>query len=90
MPSADAQQIAKGHAWSRHGAEFPEFSSEAEFADHIDNVMASPSATKIIAKGRKAFWDDKSKTLVIRDPNSPDLGTAFRPKAGKAYFDNLK
>jgi len=29
-------------------------------------------------------------TVVIRDPKSPDLGTAFKPNDGKAYFDNLK
>jgi len=90
MPSADAQQIAKGHAWSKHRGEFPEFSTEAEFAQHIAEIMASPSASKNLAKGRRAFWDDTSKTVVITDPNSPDRGTAFRPKNEKAYYDNLK
>jgi filamentous hemagglutinin len=90
MPSSDAEQIAKGHAWSKHKGEFPEFSTVAEFAQHIDQIMANPSASKSLAKGRTAFWDDKTKTVVIRDPNSPDLGTAFRPANGKAYFDNLK
>ena len=90
MPSPDAQRIAKGHAWSKHKGEFPEFSTEAEFAQHIDEIMVNPSASKNLAKGRKAFWDNESKAVVIRDPNSPDLGTAFKPKDGKAYFDNLK
>ncbi len=90
MPSADAQQIAKGHAWSKHKGEFPEFSTEAEFAQHIDGIMTKPSSLKNLSKGRKAFWDDKSKTIVIKDPKSPDLGTAFKPKNGKTYFDNLK
>ena len=31
-----AQQIAKGHAWSKHKDEFPEFSTEEEFAQQID------------------------------------------------------
>jgi filamentous hemagglutinin len=90
MPSADAQQIARGHAWSKHRGEFPEFANTTQFADHIDKVMASPSASKNLAKGRTAFWDDTSRTIVIKDPNSPDLGTAFRPLGGRAYFDNLK
>jgi filamentous hemagglutinin len=90
MPSADAQQIANGHAWSKHKGEFPQFSTEAEFAQHIDHVMTNPTASKSLAKGRTAFWDDMSQTVVIRDPNSPDLGTAFKPKNGQAYFDNLK
>jgi len=90
MPSSDAQQIAKGHAWSKHKGEFPEFLNDAEFAQHIDQIMAKPSASKNLAKGRTAFWDDKTKTIVIRDPSSPDLGTAFKPRDGQAYFDNLK
>ncbi len=90
MPSADAEQIAKGHAWSKHKGDFPEFLTEAEFAQHLDDIMANPSASKDLAKGRKAFWDDRSRTVVVRDPNSPDLGTAFKPQQGKAYFDNLK
>jgi hypothetical protein len=89
MPSGDAQQIANGHAWTKHKAEFPEFSTAAEFAQHIDQVMAHPSASKPLSKGRQAFWDDKSKTIVIVDPRSPDSGTAFRPRNGKAYLDNL-
>jgi hypothetical protein len=90
MLSADAQQIAKGHAWSKHKGEFPEFSTEGEFAQHIDQIMANPSAAKNLTRGRTAFWDEKTQTVVIRDPNSPDLGTAFKPKNDKAYFDNLK
>jgi filamentous hemagglutinin len=90
MPSAVAQQIAKGHAWSKHQGEFPEYSTADEFAQHIDTVMKNPSAAKKLAKGREAYWDDGSKTIVITDPNSPDFGTAFRPKGGKAYYDNLK
>jgi len=88
--SLEAQQIAKGHAWSRHKGEFPEFSTEEEFAQHIDQIMKKPSSAKKLAKGREAFWDDKSKTVVIKDPGNPDGGTAFKPKAGEQYFDNLK
>jgi hypothetical protein len=90
MTSADAQRIAQGHAWAKHGGEFPEFANEAAFAQHIAQVMSNPSASKPLAKGRHAYWDDGSKTVVFRDDNSPDLGTAFKPKAGRAYFDNLK
>ena len=90
MPSSDALQIAKSHAWSKHKGEFPEYSTEVELARHIDEIMANPSASKNLAKGRQAFWDVNTKAIVIHDPNSPDLGTAFKPKDGKAYFDNLK
>ena len=90
MPSQAARQIAKGHAWSKHRGEFPEFSSEEDFAEHVDEVMTSPTDSKNLAKGRTAYWDDKSNTVVIRDPSSPDMGIAFGPKRGKTYFDNLK
>jgi len=90
VASPDAQQIGKGHAWSKHRTEFPEFSTADDFTRHVDDVMTNPSASKNLAKGRKAFWDDNSKTVVIRDPNHPDLGTAFKPKDGKSYFDGLK
>ena len=90
MPSTVAEQIAKGHAWSKHKGDFPEFSTATEFAQHIDAVITSPSDYKQLARGRTAFWEDSSKTVVIADPRSPDLGTAFRPKNGKAYFHNLR
>jgi len=88
--SADARQIANGHAWTKHGAEFPEFSNPNEFAQHVDSVMMNPTASKGLANGRQAFWDDASQTVVIRDPNHPDMGTAFRPGNGRAYYDGLK
>jgi filamentous hemagglutinin len=90
MPASDAERIAKGHAWSKHKGEFPELSTADEFAQHIAQIMAKPSASKNLAKGRTAFWDDQTETIVIRDPSSPDLGTAFKPRNGQAYFDNLK
>jgi len=90
MPSAEAQQITNGHAWSNHKGEFPEFSTEAEFAEHIDQIMTNATASKKLARGRGTYWDDTTRTVVIRDPNSSDIRTAFRPRGGKAYFDNLK
>jgi filamentous hemagglutinin len=39
---------------------------------------------------RKAFWDDATGTLVIRNPSAVDGGTALRPAAGKKDFNNLK
>jgi len=90
MASSDAEQIASGHAWAKHKAEFPECATVSEFAEHIDHVLTNPTATKKLAKGRQAFWHSKSKTIVILDPTSNDKGTAFRPSGGKAYFDNLK
>lgn len=89
-PSPEASRIANGHAWSKHAGEFPEFSKPTEFAHHIDSIFAAPSASKALRGGREAFWDNLSRTVVIKNPNDPDGGTAFRPFQGKAYFDNLR
>ena len=51
---------------------------------------AKGSDVKQLSKGRSAYWNDQEKMVVIRDPKSPDGGTAFRPTNGKAYFNNLK
>ena len=47
------------------------------------------SATKNLDRGRTGYWDEKSGTIVIKDPKNPDGGTAFRPVEGRKYFDDL-
>lgn len=92
-PNPEAKKIAEGHAYDKHVTqqkEFPEIKDKQAFAEHIDDVMANPSASKSLSGGRKAYWDDKSQTVVITNPKAVDGGTAFKPKDGKAYFDNLK
>lgn len=84
-----AHRIAHGHAWGKHGAEFPSFRNPREFAAHIDRVIRSPTEKKSLSGGRTAYWDGRSQTIVITNPHAPDGGTAFRPKKGKAYFDTL-
>ncbi len=88
-PSPEASRIANGHAWLKHAGEFPELSTATEFAHHIDCIFAAPSASKALRGGREAFWHDASRTVVIKNQNDPDGGTAFRPALGKLYFDNL-
>lgn len=92
-PNPEAQKIANGHAYDKHVTkqkEFPEIKDKQAFAEHIDNVMTNPTESKNLTNGRKAYWDDKSKTVVITNPKNPDGGTAFRPTQGKKYFDDLK
>ena len=46
-----------------------------------------------LSAGRKAYWDDKTGTVVIvviTNPKDPDGGTAFRPVRGKDYFKDLQ
>ncbi|MCB1434654.1 MAG: hypothetical protein KDK75_19665 [Alphaproteobacteria bacterium] len=91
---SEANQIAKGHAFAKHVVQAKEYGSliksKFAFGALIFRIMRNPSAYKALKRGRKAFWDDKTSTVVIRDPSSKDLGTAFRPRSGKQYFDNLE
>lgn len=84
----DAARIAGGHAWNKHRQEFPGLTQD-DFAKLIARIMNVPSDFKQLAAGRSAFWDDASQAVVIQDPNSPDMSTAFKPARGKIYFDNL-
>ena len=45
---------------------------------------------RLQSKHIRAIWDDKSGTVVIRNPKDPDGGTAFRPTLVKTYFDKQK
>ena len=85
-----AAKIANGHAWARHAAEFPELSSRSQFAGVIERVIANPSSiVRELADGRTAFYESSTNTLVIANPNAPDLGTGFKPADGRNYVDKL-
>jgi filamentous hemagglutinin len=86
------QEIADGHAWDKHVVNQNEFSgvnSKSDFASLIDNTVAN-GEMKNLARGRTAYYDGSTNTLVIHDPSSPDSGTAFRPRDGRSYFDGLR
>ncbi|EMT2134250.1 polymorphic toxin MafB class 3, partial [Neisseria gonorrhoeae] len=98
QPSLQAQligeQISSGHAYNKHVIRQQEFmdlniNSPADFARHIENIVSHPTNMKELPRGRTAYWDDKTGTIVIRDKNSDDGGTAFRPTSGKKYYDDL-
>ena len=70
--------------------EYPGIKTVDEFNDLLQKISRRPTASKALSKGRKAYWDEDSGTVIIFDPANPDLGTAFRPTDGRLYFDNLK
>jgi filamentous hemagglutinin len=84
-----SQEIAGGHAFAAHAAEFG-FRTRAQMAAHIEKVMANPTATRSLSGGRTAFWDKATQSVVIRNPSAADGGTAFIPKEGEKYFRNLR
>ena len=96
-----ANAIGKGHAFAKHvlqtgkgGGEFAGLGIRTvkQFQTFVRGIMESASGAeaRTLSRGRTAFWDDATGTVVIHDPRSPDLGTAFRPKDGRAFFEGLK
>jgi len=84
-----AQEIAGGHAFTKHAAEFG-FKNQAQMATHIENVMTNPTMMRSLSNGRSAFWDSATGSVVIRNPSAIDGGTSFIPKNGVDFFLNLK
>jgi len=85
------ERIANGHAFGKHAGEFG-FSEKAQMAGHINQVIgrAGGSNVRHLARGRTAYWDQGSGTVVIVDPNTADGGTSFKPGRGRKYFEGLK
>lgn len=86
-----AEEISGGHAFENHVVKqlvFPGF-SKSHFKNHLRNILNKPSDMKGLSKGRTGYWDQKSGTVIIRDPSRVDGGTAFRPLLGKRYFDEI-
>ncbi|ULA65592.1 MAG: exported protein of unknown function [Nitrospira sp.] len=89
------KEIAGGHAFEKHILERGEFSgleirTREQFAKHIENVVNNPTAKRELSGGRTAYYDDVTNTVVIRNPKTPDGGTAFQPREGREYFNNLR
>lgn len=91
--SPQATRIATGHAFTKHvmeKGEFPEVTTQLEFAELIDRVLGNPGDTKSLAGGRTAYWEESAGVTVITDPAHPDGGTCFRPRSGGIYYDRLR
>jgi filamentous hemagglutinin len=87
-----AEEIAGGHAFDKHVielGEFPGVTTRSEFAAHIEQRLSN-AEVKNLSNGRVAYWDNATQTVVIRNPHAVDGGTAFKPKQGRSYFDNLR
>lgn len=88
-----AQRIAGGHAFEKHvvrGGEFPAITTREAFAAQVTKIIRERADVKALKDGRTAYWDGASGTVVIVNPSASDGGTAFKPAAGKAYFDQLR
>jgi len=90
-------RIASGHAFTKHILEKGDLyglgiRTRKQLANFINGIIgkADAATTRQLSNGRVAFWDPDTGVVVIIDPRSPDLGTVFRPRQGRNYFDNLK
>ena len=91
-PAGIAGRIAAGHAYDKHvvaEGQFPGVASRAAFAAVIQGIIEHPTAARPLSSGRTAYWDAASGAVVIANPHDRDGGTCFKPRAGRAYFDNL-
>ena len=79
-------EIAGGHAFGKHVGEFPGITTRQQFARHIEDVVSN-GVMRPLERGRSAYW--QNGTVVIRNPNAVDGGTAFRPTNGYDYFLGL-
>ncbi|MBN9671317.1 hypothetical protein [Roseibium aggregatum] len=97
-----ATDIAHGHAFVKHHAEFvhgtdiaglafplPTIGSAAGFAVFLEGILNAPTADKALANNRHGYWDATTGTVIITNLKPLDCGTAFRPTSGMTYYDNL-
>ena len=61
----------------------------AQYADHIENVLNNPSSVRYTRDGRSYHLQESTGTVVVRNPNSPDGGTAFQPQNWNEYVTAL-
>jgi filamentous hemagglutinin len=88
-----AIRIAYGHAFEKHvlnQGQFPGVLTPEQFAREIQRILENPSTSKPLARGRTAYWEEVTGTVVICDPHTADGGTAFKPHTGRSYYENLK
>lgn len=89
------------HPASKNGKKIPwTLKDKHEIAEFVEDIMRKSEAarhdqgktkllveSKELAGDRIAWWENKTGTVVIFNPNKKDCGTAFRPDDGKAYYD---
>ncbi len=75
-----SQAITGGHAFGKHIDEFSDLgiATEKQFQSHVENVINNATNKGSLSNGRTYFYDSNSNTVVIKNPNAVDGGTAFR------------
>ncbi len=85
-----ADKISNGHAFDLHDEETA-CETPAQMKRGVLDVLESPgSLVKSLPRGRSAYYDKETNTIVLINPNDPDGGSVFRPRTGRQYFDELE
>jgi hypothetical protein len=87
-----ASKISKGHSWAKHvirQREFRDVRHVDGFAALIQRVIDA-GVMRRLAAGRIGYYETRTNTLVLVNPNDRDGGTCFRPTRGQAYFNSLR
>ncbi|WP_323004096.1 DUF637 domain-containing protein [Denitromonas sp.] len=87
------QEIAGGHAFEKHVLNQGEFKglgirTREQFANHIANVIKTPSNVRYYKDGRTVYLQESTGTVVIRNGVSGE-GTAFQPRNWSEYISTL-
>lgn len=90
-----ASKIANWHAFEKHIWEFKDLwiktkDQLSKFAEWIMKNANNTNNMRNLENGRKAYFDNKTNTIVITNPNAKDAWTIFRPSTWKDYFLNTK
>jgi hypothetical protein len=85
-----AREIASGHAFEKHVLQQGEFRglgirTRAQFQQHVDNVLSSPTGARYYRDGRVAYLHEPTGTVLIRNWVSGE-STAFQPANWTEYL----
>lgn len=85
-------EAAASYAYEKHvnvQKEFPDIGGQVQLQLLAQDVMRR-SPPESIARGRIMFYQSKTNTLVIINPEHPEEDNIFRPDDGPAYVNRLR
>ena len=89
-----AEEIASGHAFSKHVLSNGEFSglgirTRQQFADHIESVVNNPDTVRYTTDGRVFYVQKSTGTFVVRNASGSGEGTAYQPSNWDLEYSKL-
>lgn len=87
-PQMSAEENAEHH-WRKHGREFPELHSAAEYEAAARKFLIAPppgTLTKHDSRGDTLLYDPATNTFIVRAKNGAPR-TMFKPDSGLRYWE---